>query len=120
DMVNRAPTVERDDDSPLFFKDGQPVKFCFHQSVTQGRTQITRDVERHGGQIVSKERHANVLLVDEEQNLALIRRLYYNSNEQYRLSIFVEPRRFVKACIRSGTYHHVPPRREGMPGRAPG
>lgn len=43
-MANRASAVGRDEDA-LFVKDGIPVKFCFHRSVTQGRSRITRDVE---------------------------------------------------------------------------
>lgn len=132
--------VERDD--ALFVKDGVPVKFCFHRSVTQGRGQITRDVEvcssifiasihppnsstcpptqRYGGRIVADERNANVLLVDEQEDLAFLRRQYYSSTELYRLSLYVEPRGFVQASIRSGTYRHVGPVKQGMPGRAPG
>ena len=32
-------------DDDLFVKDGEPVKFCFHRSVRQGRSHIRRDVE---------------------------------------------------------------------------
>ncbi|KAF8548127.1 hypothetical protein OG21DRAFT_1398575, partial [Imleria badia] len=105
---------------PLFVKDGRPVKFVFHESVRQGRGQITRDVERHGGKIVTQEQRANVLLVDEQVDLAFVRRRYYSSTQLYRLSLYVEPRGFVQACIRDGDYRHVGPAKQGMPGRAPG
>lgn len=147
-MANRAPPVERDDDA-LFVKDGRPVKFFFHESVRQGRSQITRDVEvrpnpplpcsqshiqnpksnpiqsnaytqRHGGKIVSNEQRANVLLVDEQVDLAFFRRRYYSSTERYRLELYVEPRGFVQACIRAGSYQHVAPAKRRMPGRPPG
>ncbi|KAI9570801.1 hypothetical protein HD554DRAFT_2312629 [Boletus coccyginus] len=108
----------RDDDA-LFVKDGVPIKFCFHRSVTQGRGRIMRDVERHGGQIVLHERDANVLLVDEQEDLSFLRRRYYSSTERYRLSLYLEPRGFVQSCIRRGDYRHVGPIKQGMPGMAP-
>lgn len=131
-MANRARRGDA-----LFVKDGVPVKFCFHRSVTEGRGQITRDVEacpsppctyppthpltqRHGGQIVPREDLANVLLVDEQEDLAFFRRRYYSSTEMYRLSLYIEPRGFVQACLRSGVYQHYGPIKQGMPGRARG
>lgn len=127
--------VGRDDDA-LFVKDGVPIKFCFHRSVTQGRGRITRDVEvdpcspripshtylsaqRHGGQVVLHERDTNVLLVDEQEDLAFLRRRYYSSTERYRLSLYLEPRGFVQSCIRRGDYRHIGPIKQGMPGMAP-
>ncbi|KAI9456720.1 hypothetical protein HD554DRAFT_1991361, partial [Boletus coccyginus] len=104
----------------LFVKDGTPVRFCLHQSVRQGRGVTTRDVELHGGQIVEDEHDANVLLIDEREDLDFMRRRYYSSTEVYKLSIYVETCGFVQTCIRSGTYQHVGPLRQGMPGRPRG
>ena len=80
----------------------------------------THAAQQHGGQIVNDERTANVLLVDEQEDIKFLRLRYYSSRELYRLSIYVEPRGFVQACIRSGTYQHVGPVKQGMPGCAPG
>lgn len=76
--------------------------------------------QRHGGQIVDDERIANVLLVDEQEDIAFLRLRYYSSRELYRLAIYVEPHGFVQSCIQSRKYQHVGPVKRGMPGRAPG
>ncbi|KAF9239092.1 hypothetical protein BU15DRAFT_24072, partial [Melanogaster broomeanus] len=103
----------------IFTQDGRPVRFCFHNSVREGRDRIARDVEAHGGEIVNKERDADVLLVDEEENIELIRRRYYSSTDLYRHCIFIEPRGFVRCCIKYGRYEHEKPRKRRMPGPVP-
>ncbi|KAL4065066.1 hypothetical protein J3A83DRAFT_4065337, partial [Scleroderma citrinum] len=123
----------------LFVKDGRPVRFLFHSSVREGIKKITRDIQAsppssrakplmimtyiqtHGGEVVEDEEDTDVVLVDEESDIELIRRRYYSNPELFRLRIFVEPRGFVRRCIRSGVYEHRGLKRmEGMPGKRNG
>ncbi|KAG9318019.1 hypothetical protein JVU11DRAFT_82 [Chiua virens] len=124
------------DNDALFVDNDVPVKFCFHTSITQGRSAITRDIQvrpypnnphnlltsmkRHGGEVVPSERDANVLLIDEQQDLVMFRRRYYHANERYRLGLYVESRGFVRRCIRRGAYTHERPVARAMPGVARG
>ncbi|KIJ63385.1 hypothetical protein HYDPIDRAFT_113374 [Hydnomerulius pinastri MD-312] len=118
-MGSRAATAELEPENNIFTKDGFPVRFYFHPSVRDGRDQITRDVENHGGIITNNEREAHVLLVDEEADIELIRRRYYSSTDLFRIQMVVEPRGFVQNCLRAGMYQHLEPKRQGMPGPLP-
>ncbi|KAH7890127.1 hypothetical protein F5I97DRAFT_1850356 [Phlebopus sp. FC_14] len=104
----------------IFIKDGRPVRFFFHQSVRQGIDKLTRDIEEYGGEITEEKPEADVLLVDEEVDIELIRRRYYSSTDLFRIRMIVEPRGFIRKCIRSGVYEHRAPKQTGMPGPRPG
>jgi len=76
----------------------------------------TNTTQLHGGQIVENEHDANVLLIDEWEDLNFMCKHYYLSTELYKLSIYVKMHAFVQTCIHSGMYHHVGPLRQGIPG----
>ncbi|KAF9228975.1 hypothetical protein BS17DRAFT_772833 [Gyrodon lividus] len=118
-MGSKVSTTESDPGDAIFTKDGAPVRFHFHDSVREGRDRITRNVEDHGGRVVQDEREANVLLVDEEADIEFIRRRYYSSTDLFRVQMIVEPRGFVQGCIKRGTYRHIGPKKQGMPGVIP-
>ncbi|KAI6140242.1 hypothetical protein BKA82DRAFT_1003482 [Pisolithus tinctorius] len=119
-MTRSAASAERDGGEGIFLKDGKPVRFYFHESAKEGVNGITEDIVTNGGLVVKDDRNADVVLVDEEADVDIIRRRYYSSEEPHRRRIFVERRGFVRRCVRNGIYEHYNPhRREGMPGPRP-
>lgn len=76
--------------------------------------------QKHGGKVVRDDGRADVVLVDEEEDIDLIRRRYHSNPDLNKLGIYVETRGFVKRCLRNDVYRHQPPRRHAMPGRPAG
>lgn len=127
-------------DKKIFVKDdGRPVRFFLHRSVKEGANRITSDIQaspppppelyplmntsrdqKHGGKVVRDDGRADVVLVDEEEDIDLIRRRYHSNPDLNKLGIYVETRGFVKRCLRNDVYRHQPPRRHAMPGRPAG
>ncbi|KAI6110269.1 hypothetical protein EDD16DRAFT_1898001 [Pisolithus croceorrhizus] len=119
-MTRSTASAERDGGGGIFRKDGEPVRFCFDRSVREGTNRIIEDIVTNGGVVAEDDQDADVVLVDEEANIDIIRRRYYSSEDPHRRRMFVERRGFVKRCVRSGVYEHRNPnRRQGMPGPRP-
>jgi hypothetical protein len=129
--------LDSDSDSNIFTlpNTNLPVHFFLHPSIPPPTKQkTTTTIEKRGGIVTQRERHAHVVLVDEDRlrttrtpntNGSLTLRtmqLYYDINEDRRLQdIYVKPLTFITECAHAGSFSLAKEKRlkMGMPGPRP-
>ncbi|EJD06095.1 uncharacterized protein FOMMEDRAFT_166374 [Fomitiporia mediterranea MF3/22] len=85
----------------IFTKDGEPVKFFLHNTLSQGQKEtLSRDIEGNGGQICDNVQEANTVIVPQE-HYEIVKKRYAHSK-----SIYVELPDFVRKCLRGQKYSH--------------
>ena len=55
--------------------------------------------QNHGGKVVQDDRDADIVLVDEKEDVDLIRRRYRSNPDPNKLGICVETHGFIKQCL---------------------
>jgi len=112
-VASRQEEEESGDDgvdplANLFTLDGVPCHFFLHHSLTDNRkAKVTKQIEFYGGQTTTRERRAQVILVDEARlttKLSTMELKYHVHPDPMLRKIYVKPLGFLRQCANEGYF----------------
>lgn len=109
----------------LFYHEGRPARFFFHQTMKQGeKVKAKKTILSYGGAVTTTIESANILLVVQRrltEKLATLRKRYDCAQNPALRDIWVQPITYLGECIDRKYFELELPRpTKRMPGRKPG